>query len=127
MEYNKNFSLFDAYDFLNANGLEQECEEIKNSSDKFKSYSSTLRRAKIITLVRDKKLLDEFCKAVWPSGHTEKGKSRIKFFENLVVRFYNDQDGTGYRARIRNHGHSCSCVKLLSAHIPHTYEPEHKV
>jgi hypothetical protein len=94
MEYNKNFSLFDAYDFLNANGLEQECEEIKNSSDKFKSYSSTLRRAKIITLVRDKKLLDEFCKAVWPSGHTEKGKSRIKFFENLVVRFYNDQDGT---------------------------------
>jgi len=94
MEYKKNYSLFDAYDFLNSKGLRQETEEIKNSSDKFKSYSSTLRRAKIITLVRDKKLLDEFCKTVWTSGHTDKGKSRIKFFENLVVRFYNDQDGT---------------------------------
>lgn len=94
MEYKKNFSLFDAYDFLNSKGLGQESEEIKNSSDKFKSYSSTLRRAKIIALVRDKKLLDEFCKTVWTSGLTDKGKSRIKFFENLVVRFYNDQDGT---------------------------------
>ena len=94
MEYNKNFSLFDAYDFLNTNGLEQECETIKNSSDKFKSYSSTLRRAKIITLVRDKKLLDDFCKTVWPSGLTDKGNSRIKFFENLVIRFNSDQEGT---------------------------------
>lgn len=94
MEYNRNFSLFDAYDFLNTNGLEQECEIIKNSSDKFKSYSSTLRRAKIITLVRDKKLLDDFCKTVWPSGLTDKGNSRIKFFENLVIRFNSDQEGT---------------------------------
>ena len=94
MEYNKNFSLFDAYDFLNANGLGQECEEIKNSSDKFKSYSSTLRRAKIITFVRDKKLLDNFCKTVWTSGLTDKGKSRMKFFENLVIRFNSDQEGT---------------------------------
>lgn len=94
MEYNKNFSLFDAYDFLKANGLELECEEIKNSSDKFKSYSSTLRRAKIVSLVRDKSLLEDFCKTVWTSGLTEKGKSRVKFFENLVIRFNSDQEGT---------------------------------
>lgn len=94
MEFNRSFSLFDAYDFLKAHGLGQESDVIKNSSDKFKSYSSTLRRAKIITLVRDKKLLDDFCKTVWTSGLTDKGKSRIKFFENLVVRFNNDQDGT---------------------------------
>ena len=94
MEYNKNFSLSEAYDFLSSKGLGKESDEIKNSSDKFKSYSSTLRRAKIIALVREKKLLDEFCKTVWPSGLTDKGKSRIKFFENLLVRFYNDQDGT---------------------------------
>jgi hypothetical protein len=94
MEYNKNFSLFDAYDFLNANGLGQECEEIKYSSDKYKSYSSTLRRAKIIALVRDKNLFDDFCKKVWTSGHTDKGKSRIKFFENLVIRFNSDLEGT---------------------------------
>ena len=94
MEYKKNFSLFDAYDYLNSNGLEKECEEIKNSSDKYRSYSSTLRRAKIILLVRDKKLLDDFCKTVWISGITDKGKSRIKFFENLVIRFNSELDGT---------------------------------
>jgi len=94
MEYNKNFSLYDAYDFLSQNELIQESAEIKNSSDKFKSYTSTLRRAKIIVLVRDKKLLDTFCKSVWQSGLTDKGKSRIRFFENLVERFNADQEGT---------------------------------
>lgn len=93
MEYNRSFSLISAYDFLNKNGLEKECEEIKNSQDTFKSYQTTLKRAKIIALVRDKKLLDEFCKTVWTSGLTEKGKSRIKFFENLVIRFDSDQEG----------------------------------
>jgi len=94
MEYNRNFSLYDAYDFLSQNGLVQESDEIKNSADKFKSYTSTLRRAKIIVLVRDKKLLDTFCNSVWPSGITDKGKSRIRFFENLVDRFNADQEGT---------------------------------
>jgi hypothetical protein len=94
MEYKRNFSLYDAYDFLSQNGLVQESDEIKNSSDKFKSYTSTLRRAKVIVLVRDKKLLDAFCTSVWPSGLTDKGKSRIRFFENLVDRFNGDQEGT---------------------------------
>jgi hypothetical protein len=94
MEYNRNFSLYDAYDFLSQNGLVQESAEIKNSSDKFKSYTSTLRRAKIVALVRDKKLLDKFCKSVWQSGLTDKGKSRIGFFEKLVERFNADQEGT---------------------------------
>jgi len=94
MEYKRNFSLYDAYDFLSQNGLVQESDEIKTSSDKFKSYTSTLRRAKVIVLVRDKKLLDAFCTSVWPSGLTDKGKSRIRFFENLVDRFNGDQEGT---------------------------------
>jgi len=94
MEFIRDFSLNDAYGFLNANGLEKECEEIKNSSDSFKTYTSTLRRAKIITLVRDKKLLEDFCKAVWISGLSDKGLSRIRFLERLVIRFNNDQDGT---------------------------------
>lgn len=94
MEYNRNFPFDDAYDFLSQNGLAHESADIKSSSDKFKSYTSTLRRAKIIVLVRDKKLLDKFCKSVWPSGLTDKGKSRIRFFENLVERFSADQEGT---------------------------------
>jgi len=94
MEYSRNFPFNDAYDFLSQNGLAQESAEIKNSSDKFKSYSSTLRRAKIIVLIREKKLLDNFCSSVWPSGLTDKGKSRIRFLENLVDRFNSDQEGT---------------------------------
>jgi RecB family endonuclease NucS len=94
MEYKKSFSLYDAYDFLHANGLGQESDEIRTSSDKFRSYSSTLRRAKIIVLVRERNLLADFFNSVWKSGLTEKGKTRIKFFENLVFRFNNDQEGT---------------------------------
>lgn len=94
MEYNRNFSLYDAYEFLSQNGLAQESAEIKTSTDKFKSYTSTLRRAKIIVLIKDKKLLDKFCNSVWQSGLTDKGKSRISFFENLVDRFNADQEGT---------------------------------
>jgi hypothetical protein len=93
MEYSRNLSLNDAYDFLSQNGLAQESGEIKDSSDKFKSYTSTLKRAKIVVLLRDKKLLDKFCESVWPSGLSDKGKSRIRFFENLVDRFNADQEG----------------------------------
>ncbi len=93
-EYKRSFSLFQAYDFLKERGLGKESDEIKNSSDHFQSYTSTLRRAKIIALVRDKGLLDDFFKNVWPSGLTEKGISRLKFYENLIVRFNGDQEGT---------------------------------
>jgi hypothetical protein len=94
MDYKKNFSLTEAYVFLNNRGFQEECEKIKNSTDKFMSYSATLKRARVMTLVRDKNLLDEFCKQVWESGLTDKGKTRIKFLENLLIRFNNDQDGT---------------------------------
>jgi hypothetical protein len=94
MEFKRSFSLYQAYDFLKANGFEKECEEIKNSSDQFQTYTSTLRRAKIIALLRDNKLLNDFCDQVWPSGLTDKGKSRIRFYENLIVRFQGDEDGS---------------------------------
>lgn len=33
-------------------------------------------------------------KVVWPSGLTDKGASRLKFFENLFIRFNRDEEGT---------------------------------
>lgn len=42
------------YDFLIEKGLEKESNEIKQSKDKYKSYSSTLRRGKIIDLLEKK-------------------------------------------------------------------------
>lgn len=94
MEYIRNFPFDAAYEFLSQNGLSEEGDEIRNSSDRFKSYKGTLRRAKIIVLVRDNNLLTNFCNSVWPSGLTDKGKSRIRFFENLVERFNEEQEGT---------------------------------
>jgi len=85
MQYNRNFSLFAAYQFLEDNGLKEEAEDIKSSPDKFKSYTSTLRRAKVIVLVKSKNLIDKFLEEVWPSGKTKKGLSRTRFFENLIT------------------------------------------
>jgi len=93
IEYNRNFSLPAAYQFLQDNGLGDKAIEIKTSSDKFKSYSSTLRRAKIIVLVKEKNLFDRFADEVWPSGKTKKGISRTRFFEHLCQRFLDDQEG----------------------------------
>jgi len=93
IEYNRNFSLLAAYQFLRDNGLGDKAIEIRISSDKFKSYNSTLRRAKIIVLVKENNLFDRFVDKVWPSGKTKKGISRTRFFENLCQRFLDDHEG----------------------------------
>ena len=93
IEYNCNFSLLTAYQFLQDNGLGDKAIEIRNSSDKFKSYTSTLKRAKITVLVKNNKLYDRFVDEVWPSGKTNKGISRTRFFENLCRLFLDDQEG----------------------------------
>jgi hypothetical protein len=91
--YKRNFSLIDAYQFLENRGLIQEAEEIKNSSDKFKSYTSTLRRAKVYVLVKNHDHLNQFLEEVWPSGKTKKALSRASFFENLYQRFIDHDEG----------------------------------
>jgi hypothetical protein len=93
MEFQKSFSLKQAYDWLTANGLGQESNEIKSSPDYYQTYTSTLRRAKIIVLLKSKKRLDEFCKAIWTSGLSDRGKTRIKWYESLVIRFKGVQEG----------------------------------
>lgn len=94
MEYSKNFPLKEALHFLANKGLSKESDEIKASTDKFMSYDTTLKRAKIIALVKENMMLDEFLNTVWPSGLTDKGKTRTSFFANLAIRFYADQEGT---------------------------------
>lgn len=92
-EYKRSFSVIEAYDFLNRNGLKAESEEIRTSPTAFKSYTSTLRRAKIIVLVKQHGLFQKFCEEVWPSGLTKKGESRARFFENLAKRASTDEEG----------------------------------
>ena len=52
-EYKRNFSLVAAYDFLYQKGLTSEADNIQYSRDKFKSYSTTLKRAKITKVLSD--------------------------------------------------------------------------
>jgi len=99
MKYKRTLPLFDAYNFLYTNGLGQECEEIRKSSDRFKSYTSSVRRAKIIKLVRENNLFDDFCKIVYPFGLSSKGKSRIKFYENILIRFMRDRSDPAAHAK----------------------------
>ncbi|MHA1355490.1 MAG: hypothetical protein ACTSR1_09990, partial [Candidatus Heimdallarchaeota archaeon] len=93
IQYNRNFSLFTAYQFLEDHGLKKEADDIKNSPDKFKSYTSTLRRAKVVVLIKSKNFIDQFLEEVWPSGKTKKGLSRTRFFENLYQRFLDSEEG----------------------------------
>jgi hypothetical protein len=86
-EDSRNFSLDDAYEFLRSKNLDSIAEEIKNSRDQFKSYTSTLRRAKVTSVLNNKGLLNEFIEKYWPSGKTKRGQARTQFWLNLYDRF----------------------------------------
>lgn len=87
MEYKDRFLFVNAYSFLTNHGLKVEAENIKASSEWYKSYRATLKRAKIIGLVIEKGLLEAFYDEVWPSGKTEKGRERTLFLEDLLRSF----------------------------------------
>ncbi|MEN8263192.1 MAG: hypothetical protein ABFR82_06985 [Nitrospirota bacterium] len=60
IQYNRNFSLLTAYQFLENNGLKEESEKIRITPAQFKTYTSTLRRAKVIALVNSENIIDKF-------------------------------------------------------------------
>lgn len=86
-EYHRNFSLTTAYEFLRANELADEAESIQLSRDRYGSYSSTLRRAKVVNTLDKNGLTDKFIDSHWPSGRTAKGQTRLRFWRNLFDRF----------------------------------------
>lgn len=66
------FPLRYAYKYLSDKGFDDQVTEIRNSKDIYKSYTSTLRRAKIIHLFDENEVLDEFINQFWPAGLTKK-------------------------------------------------------
>ncbi len=60
-----------AYTFLAANGLGEAAEGVRTSKDQFRSYTTTLKRAKIVALLNSKGLLDAFVEQHWPLGAIE--------------------------------------------------------
>jgi hypothetical protein len=62
------FPLRYAYDYLNQKGFSKDADEIKHSKDRIMSYDSTLRRGKIIVLLENNNLLDDFMSKYWNLG-----------------------------------------------------------
>jgi hypothetical protein len=76
-----------AYKFLAENGLENEALEIKQSRDKYKSFTSTLKRGKITALLTKSNLLGSFIDSYWPFGKSESGKRKISRYERIYSSF----------------------------------------
>ncbi len=81
----KSLPLRDAYLFLEQNNLKLEAEEIRASKDTYLKYDSTLRRAKIVVLLKEKGIFEKFVDEVWPDGIT-----KTNFYVNLYKRFVNE-------------------------------------
>jgi hypothetical protein len=77
-----------AYAFLEANDLANEGDEIRTSSERLGSYNtSSLRRAKIVALLREKGLLDKFIETYWRSALEPAGKTRLNKYDDIYSRY----------------------------------------
>lgn len=78
-----------AYEFLAQKGFENEANEIRQSRDRYKSYTSSLRRGKVIELLEKNNSLEEFIDEHWPFGKTEKGRRKIQRYKRILNSFLN--------------------------------------
>jgi len=76
-----------AYEFLAQKGFENEANEIRQSKDRYKSYTSTLRRGRVLKLFEENNLLEEFIDRYWSFGKTEKGKRKIQSYKGILNSF----------------------------------------
>jgi len=76
-----------AWGFLEANGLAAEAAQIRNSPEQLGSYTTSLRRAKIVGLLRRKNLLDKFIEINWPYALEPAGKKKLKWYEQIYSRY----------------------------------------
>jgi hypothetical protein len=79
-----------AYKFLENNNLTTESNEIRLSQDQYKSYRATLKRGKIISLLKKNNLLDSFIDIHWAVGKTDRGLRKILRYEKILNAFLGD-------------------------------------
>ncbi len=91
-QYKRNFSVEEAYVFLRDNNLKNIADEVQFSKDSYLSYTTTLKRAKIIKALKDNNLLIQFLEKIYPSGKTKKGQTRIQFWLKLFDRASQDEE-----------------------------------
>lgn len=83
----ENLPLRLAWPFLEANGLATEATNIRTSPERLGSYTSSLRRAKIVNLLRRKGLLDRFIDTKWPLALTLAGKAKLKWYDHIYSKY----------------------------------------
>jgi hypothetical protein len=83
----ENLPLRLAYAFLAGNGLATEADEIRESPERLGSYTSSLRRAKIVALLRRRGLLSKFTETSWRYSLTPAGKKKLKSYEQIYSRY----------------------------------------
>jgi hypothetical protein len=81
-----------AYAFLGTNGLAAEVDAIRKSPDRLGSYTTSLRRAKIVALLRQKNLLDKFIKTSWQFALMPAGKKRLDRYDRIYAKFKKSGD-----------------------------------
>lgn len=76
-----------AWPFLEANGLATEAAEIRTSTERLGCYVTTLKRAKVLALLRQKDLLDKFIASNWQLAKTPEGKKNLHRYAQLYLRY----------------------------------------
>jgi hypothetical protein len=76
-----------AWGFLEANGLATEATEIRKSPEHLGSYTTSLKRAKIVSLLRRKDLLQIFIETNWRFALTAEGKKKLSWYDQIYSRY----------------------------------------
>ena len=83
----ENLPLRLAWPFLEANGLATEAAGIRTSPERLGSYTTTLRRAKLVALLRRRDLLDRFIETNWQFALTLEGKKKLNHYDQVYSRY----------------------------------------
>jgi hypothetical protein len=91
-EGSQTLSLNSAYEYLTEKGYENDIIKIRESKDQYKSYTSTLRRGKIVDILEKNNLLNDFIEKYWQYGKTESGKTKLRRYKNILNEFLDSID-----------------------------------
>jgi len=84
-----------AWIFLRDNGLENKVFEIRDSPDRLGSLHYNLKRAKVISLLDENKLLDQFITKYWNFGNTSDGQGLIRRYRGIFSKWINREASQG--------------------------------
>jgi hypothetical protein len=92
----KALSLRAAYEFGETNGVGIEVAQIRDMVIEWdRPISSSLRRGYVVALFEKRGLFAKFCAEHWPFSATEKGASKLKYYQRLRTEYLEFLEGAG--------------------------------